>query len=40
MKRFRRAVGYIPFDRKRDEEILEDLEAGPVDEKQRRYKSN
>jgi len=40
MKIFRRAVGYIAFDRKRDEEILEDLKAEPVDEKQRRYKSN
>jgi hypothetical protein len=40
MNFFRRAVGYTPFDYKRNEEILEVLEAEPVDEKQRRCKSN
>jgi hypothetical protein len=33
MKIFRRRAGYTLFDHKRSEEILEDLEVDPVDEK-------
>jgi hypothetical protein len=36
MKFFRRTVGYTLFDNKRNEEILEELKAEPVDEKLRR----
>ena len=38
MKFFRRGAGYILFDHKRDEEILEELKVEPVDEKLRKYK--
>jgi hypothetical protein len=37
---FRRTAGYTLLDHKRNEEILEELKAEPVDEKRRRYKSN
>jgi hypothetical protein len=40
MKFFRRTAGYTLFDHTKSEEILEELNAEPVDEKQRRYKSN
>jgi hypothetical protein len=40
IKFFRRAAGYTLLDRKRNEEILEQLKVEPVDEKLRRYKSN
>jgi hypothetical protein len=39
MKFFRRTAGYIIFDHKRNEEILERLTVEAVDEKLRRYKS-
>jgi len=40
MKLFRRRSGYILYDHRRNEEILEELKLEPVDEKLRRYKSN
>jgi hypothetical protein len=40
MKFFGRTAGYTRFDHKSNEEILEELKVEPVDEKQRRYKSN
>jgi hypothetical protein len=36
----RRTTGYTLFDHKRNEEILEELEIEPVEEKLRRYKTN
>jgi hypothetical protein len=38
--KFFRTAGYTLFDLKRNEEILEELEVEPVDEKLRRYNSN
>jgi len=40
MKFFRRTAGYILFNHKRNEEILEEMKVEPVDEKLRRWKSN
>jgi hypothetical protein len=40
MKCFRRTAWCTLFDHTRNEEILEELKAEPVDEKLRRYKSN
>jgi hypothetical protein len=40
IKFFRRRAGYVVFDHRRNEEILEELKLEPVDEKLRRYKSN
>jgi hypothetical protein len=40
LKFFRRTDGYTFFDQKRNEGILDELKAEPVDEKLRRYKSN
>ena len=37
MKIFRTTAGHILFDHKRNEEILEDLEVEPTEEKLRRY---
>ena len=37
---FRKTAGYILFEHKRKEEILEKFKVEPVDEKLRRYKSN
>jgi len=37
---FRRTAGYTLFDHRRNEEILEKLQAEPVDEKLRTYNSN
>ena len=39
-KFFRRTAEYTLFDNKRNDDILEELKAEPVDEKLRRYKSN
>jgi hypothetical protein len=39
MKFFRRTAGYKLFDHKRKEEILEELQEEPVDDKLRRFKS-
>jgi len=39
-KFFSRTPEYTLFDNKRNEDILEELRAEPVDEKLRRYKSN
>jgi hypothetical protein len=39
MKVFRRRTGYILFDHRRNEEILDELKFEPVDERLRRYKS-
>ena len=38
MQFFSNTAGYTIFDHKRNEEILEELEAEAVDEKLRRYK--
>jgi len=40
MKFFIRRAGYTPFDNERNEEILEELEVEPFDEKLRKLKSN
>ena len=40
MKFFLRTVGDTLLDHKRNEEILEELKFGPVDEKLRRFKLN
>ena len=40
MKFSKRTTGCTLFDHKRNEEILEELKAEPVEEKLRRYKSN
>jgi hypothetical protein len=40
IKFFRRTAGFTVFDHERNEEILEELRVGPVDEKLRKYKSN
>jgi len=40
MKVTRRSAGYTLCDHKRNEEIWEELEVEPIDEKLRRYKSN
>jgi hypothetical protein len=40
MKFFRKTSRNTLYDHKRNEEILEDLKAEPVDENLRRYKSN
>jgi hypothetical protein len=40
MKFFGRTAGFILFDQRRNEEILEELKLKPSDEKLRRYKSN
>ena len=37
---FRRIAGYILFDHKRNEDIVEDLKVEPADEKLIRYKSH
>ena len=37
---FFRTVGYTLFDRKRNEEILEELKVEPVDKKLRKHKSH
>ena len=37
MKVLRRIAWYVLFDRKRNDEILEELKVEPVDEKLRRY---
>jgi hypothetical protein len=38
MEFFRQTAGYTLFDHKSNEEILEELEVQPLDEKLRRYK--
>jgi hypothetical protein len=40
MNVFRRTARYTLWDRKRNEDILDELKVEPVDEKLRRYKSN
>jgi hypothetical protein len=40
MEFYRRTAGYDLLDRKRNEEILEELKVEQFDEKLRRYKSN
>lgn len=40
IKRFKRTARYIPFDHRRNEEIMEEVKVESVDEKLRRYKSN
>jgi hypothetical protein len=40
IKFFRKTAGYTLFDHKKNEEVLEQLKAEPVNEKLIRYKSN